>query len=233
MAFLFLIIVFYTLYISCILLWNSLLFNFSYKRGADQNFYGYMIFLEFTSLLFIRTRSSLRYYPALIFLLLFFYLYYINFNTYALFSSGFLVMIFSTVTMLTAFLAFLEIPALSWNPSFHYTPSINKPRALFFPMFNLSWFYDLPQLWTIFYPLHGRPTFTPSEMSLVDRNYILLNQTLENAVNNPQAMNPNQDNDQPLGDNFGNNNGINENQMNNNNLPAMNLPPNYDPQNNL
>ena len=186
------IIIFYSFYISCILLWNSLLFNFSYKRGADQNFYGYIIFLEFSSLLFIRTRTSLRYYPPMIFFLLLIYLFYVNFNAYAFFGPAFLVLILSSLTILTGFLASLEIPALSWNPSYHYTPSIHKPRTLFFPMFNLSWYYDLPQIWTFFYPLHGRGTFTAAELSLVDRNYLLLNQTLENAANYPQGGNQNQ-----------------------------------------
>lgn len=94
-------------------------------------------------------------------------------------------------------------------------------------MFNLSWFYDLPQIWTFFYPLHGRETFTPTEMSLVDRNYILLNQTLENAANNPQPLNNNQN------INFaGINVGEGAQNANDNNL-AENLHGNYDPQNNL
>lgn len=232
MAFLAMVIIFYTLYISCIMLWNSILFNFSYKRGVDQNFYGFIIILEFFSMLFIRTRTSLRYYPPMIFFWLFVYLFYVNFNAYAMFGPAFLALIFLILTTLTGFLAFLEVPALSWNPSFHYTPSIHKPRCLFFPMFNLSWFYDLPQIWTFFYPLHGRSTFTPAEMSLVDRNYILLNQTLETAVNNPQAMGGNEFGQQEGGQNGGipaNNN----NQQNNVGQGNQELHQNYNPQNNL
>lgn len=242
MAFLGMVIVFYTLYISCMLLWNTLLFNFSYKRGIDQNFYGFIIFIEFSSMLFIRTRSSLRYYPPIIFFLLFVYLWYVNFNVYAIFGPAFLALVFICLSILTGFLAFLEIPALSWNPSFHYTPSIHKPRALFFPMFNLSWFYDLPQLWTFFYPMHGRSTFTPAEMSLVDRNYILMNQTLETAVNNPQGLNQDfgQGDGQNIAGDFGQAGGQNigggqENQGGNapaNPLPPQELHQNYNPQNN-
>ena len=231
MAFIAMVIIFYTLYISCIMLWNSILFNFSYKRGVDQNFYGFIIILEFFSMLFIRTRTSLRYYPPMIFFWLFVYLFYVNFNAYAMFGPAFLAIIFLILTTLTGFLAFLEVPALSWNPSFHYTPSIHKPRCLFFPMFNLSWFYDLPQLWTFFYPLHGRSTFTPAEMSLVDRNYILLNQTLETAVNNPQAMGGNEFGQQEVVPNQGA--AANNNQQNNVGQVNQELHQNYNPQNNL
>lgn len=229
MAFFFMIIIFYTFYISCLLLWNALLFNMSFKRGSDQNFYGYIIFLEFASLLFIRTRSSLRYYPPIIFFLLFMYIFYLNFNAYALFGPAYLVLILSTLTILTSFLAFLEIPALTWNPSYHYTPSINKPRTLYFPMFNLSWFYDLPQFWTFFYPLHDRSTFTLAEMSLVDRNYILLNQTLDNAVNNPEGLIANQ-NIEMGHENIGNNNFGGHNESN---VIPEGENQNYPPQDNL
>ena len=213
------------------MLWNSILFNISFKRGADQNLYGYIIFLEFSSLLFIRTRTSLRFYPPMIFFLLFSYLFYINFNAYALFGAAFLLLFFIILTVLSGFLAFMEIPALSWNSSYHYAPSLHKPRTLFFPMFNLSWFYDLPQIWTFFYPLHGRSTFNPSELSLVDRNYLLLNQTLENAVNQQAVVNP-------MNEGFGQGNLAGNNipigqQQQEIPIPDHPIHQNYNPQNNL
>jgi len=78
------------------------------------------------------------------------------------------------------FITFIEIPALSWNPSYHYTPTAEKPRTLYNPLFSMAWYYDLPQLWTMFYPLHDRSTFTENEMALVDRKYVILNQLLNN-----------------------------------------------------
>lgn len=178
------------MYISCLVIWNSLLFGNTYKLGADQNFYGYIIFLEITSLFFIRTRTSLKFYPSLIFFSLFMYLFYINFNGYAFYSVAFLTLVFLTMTFFSLILAFVEVPAVNWNPSFHYAPSINKPRSLYFPMFSLSWYYDLPAIWTLFFPLHDRSTFTNAEMSMVDRNYVLLNQTLEQANNQQNQQGP-------------------------------------------
>jgi hypothetical protein len=51
-------------------------------------------------------------------------------------------------------------------------------------MFNLGWYYDLPHFWTMFFPLQDRTTFNAAQLSLVDRNYVLLNQTMEESVNN-------------------------------------------------
>ena len=53
-----------------------------------------------------------------------------------------------------------EIPATDWNPFHHYTPSENKPRTLYFPGFSMNWLHDMPPLWTMFFPLADRTTFT-------------------------------------------------------------------------
>ena len=69
-------------------------------------------------------------------------------------------------------------------------------------------------------------------MSLVDRNYILLNQTLETAVNNPQAMGGNDFGQQEAGQNEAA--AANNNQQNNV-VGQVNqeIHQNYNPQNNL
>lgn len=116
--------------------------------------------------------------------------FYIQFNGYAFYNEAFYCLAFAAAFFLFLFITFIEIPALSWNPSFHYTPSLEKPRTLYNPLFSMSWYYDLPHLWTMFYPLHDRSTFTEQEMSLVDRKYLTLNQLL-NPENNSQNDLPN------------------------------------------
>ena len=92
-------------------------------------------------------------------------------------------------------LILFEIPALSWNPSYHYVPSMDKPRVLYFPLFSISSYYDLPHFWSMFYPLHDRSYFTTPQMSLIDRNFILLNTTMENARQNNHINNNNNNNE--------------------------------------
>lgn len=112
------------------------------------------------------------------------FIYYFNFNSYALYNPTFFILVTSSLSFLIFLLVFVELEAIKWNPSFHYVPCVSRPRSLFISLFNLSWYYDLPHFWTMFFPLQDRSTFNAAQMSLVDRNYALLNQTMEDAANN-------------------------------------------------
>lgn len=180
-AFVCLIIVFYCLYLSAITIWSMLLFSKSIPKSLDENFYGFIAFLEFSTLMLVRTRSTIKWLPrfALVFILCF--LHYVQYTAYG-FTYQALYLLLASVTGIFAYhLLKFEIPALSWNPSYHYTPSIESPRALFFPLFSLGWYHDLPQIWTMFYPLFGRSRFTQAQLAMVDRNGALLQQTLDEA----------------------------------------------------
>jgi len=120
-------------------------------------------------------------------IILLMFLYYVQFTPYGFYSMALFLIAYMVMGLFTYFLLNFEIPALNWNPFHHYTPSVEQPRTLFFPAFSLSWYHDLPQMWTMFYPLFGRSTFTPAQMSLVDRNHILLNNTLTNALQSRNA----------------------------------------------
>jgi hypothetical protein len=37
-------------------------------------------------------------------------------------------------------------------------------------MFNINWINNLPDEWTLMFPLFGRDTFTEQELSFADRN---------------------------------------------------------------
>ena len=67
---------FYLIYMMSIAAISLFLFYKSRPQGVDQNFYGFMALVEFYSLLFVRTRSSLKFFPLVSNLLYFFFLYY-------------------------------------------------------------------------------------------------------------------------------------------------------------
>eukprot|EP01017_Pseudomicrothorax_dubius_P036517 TRINITY_DN5234_c0_g1_i1.p1 TRINITY_DN5234_c0_g1~~TRINITY_DN5234_c0_g1_i1.p1 ORF type:complete len:314 (-),score=50.13 TRINITY_DN5234_c0_g1_i1:115-1056(-) len=181
LGFLLTVLLFYCIYLTSLFLWNSLLFYKSAPRGLDESFYGFVAILEFAALVFIRTRSSLKFFPGFAVLLLVSFLMYFNTSVYGFYSLALYNVIFLSLAGLAYVLLYFEIPALSWNESHHYTPSINKPRTLFFPAFSLNWVTDLPQLWSMFVPLVGRSGFTPAQLSYVDGNMELLNNMLLNG----------------------------------------------------
>ena len=54
------------------------------------------------------------------------------------------------------------------------------------PLFNMSWINNLPDEWTLMFPLFGRENFTNRELSFVDRNFEELDQVFNvNAVPPP------------------------------------------------
>lgn len=112
------------------------------------------------------------------------FLYHLNNTAYGYYNILFGFMSGLSFLLISYTLLNLEIEALDWNPSFFFTPSVDKPRMLYYPLFNMSEFYDLPQFWTMFYPLYGRGEFHEEEMALVDRNYVLLNNRMNNSLNN-------------------------------------------------
>ena len=188
LAFVCLIIIFYCLYLSAIFIWSALLFYKSLPKGLDENFYGFIAGLEFATLLFIRTRSSIKWFPVLTLLPIMCFLYYVQYTAYGFYNIALYLMMTVCLSILGYHLAAFEVPALLWNPFYHYTPSVDSPRTLYNPLFSLSWYHDLPQLWTMFYPLFGRSTFTEPQLAMIDRNNLLLTQTLEMAASGGQNL---------------------------------------------
>jgi hypothetical protein len=178
LAFLAMILIFYCIYLTSILIWNGLLFYKSFPKGIDENFYGLMACLEFAVLVFLRTRSSIKYYPQYIGVAIIMFLTYVNMTAYGFYSMALLILASFCLGLLCHFLLTLEVPALQWNAALPHTPSIRRPRAMYFPAFSLNWITDLPQLWTMFFPLVGRDGFRERELSYVDGNNEELNNLL-------------------------------------------------------
>ena len=152
---------FYCLYLSTSVFLGIQFFFFrSIPEALDENYFGYLALMEFGVLLFLRTRSAIKHLPRTIIAINIIFLLYVQFTVYGFYYLAFYTMIFASLAYFGLILFYFEVPAVQWNPSYHYTPCIDRPRTLYFPLFSMSWIYDLPPLWTLFYPLHGRNFFT-------------------------------------------------------------------------
>ncbi len=76
-----------------------ILFAKSHPGEVDSNFYGFLALNEFFTLMFLRTRSSLKYYPLSSNVVLFVFLYYFNVSAYAFSELGLYLMIFSILCL--------------------------------------------------------------------------------------------------------------------------------------
>ncbi|CAD8081526.1 unnamed protein product [Paramecium sonneborni] len=152
---------------------------------SQKNLLLLILFNEIMSNFFFRTRSTLLFAPKYLvsyYILFFIYMEGTNFAFYYHFVNILWLLSFATVL---GFLHFYEIPAIQeWNEASFYTPKITRPRTLYFPLSQLEWKVDIPQIWTMFYPLHGRKYFNVEHLALVDDNQDLLNNYLQqNAAN--------------------------------------------------
>ena len=143
-AFFCMILLFYFIYLSSIFIWSSLLFNKPVPKGLDENFYGFFAFLEFFCLIFVRTRVSIKYFGVVTIGIVLSFCLYIKFTLYGFYDLAFII----STSLIAAYLAFIvkyvESNAITWNEFAVYTPSVNRPRACYFPVFSLNWYHDLP-----------------------------------------------------------------------------------------
>eukprot|EP01016_Furgasonia_blochmanni_P017793 TRINITY_DN2046_c0_g1_i3.p1 TRINITY_DN2046_c0_g1~~TRINITY_DN2046_c0_g1_i3.p1 ORF type:complete len:443 (-),score=48.96 TRINITY_DN2046_c0_g1_i3:103-1431(-) len=141
-----------------------------FPRGLETRFKLCLVLFETLNQLFVRTRTSIEYFPVVYIAGLICFVHYVNSTAYGLYS----ICLCLAVSIILAFFFYLllavEIPAITtWDPNQGNTPSESKPRAMFFPLFSMEWIHDLPQFWTAFFPLWGRSQFTLSQLSFVDR----------------------------------------------------------------
>lgn len=128
-----------------------------------------IILLDVYSLLFLRTRTSLKFFPIIVLILLFAFLIYINCNGYSFDFLSFYCMISLLTLCKGLFLVWVEIPAANnWSPQSFDTPKPRVPRMLFNPIFNNNWINDSPQLWTMFMPLFGKDFFDRRHLAFLN-----------------------------------------------------------------
>lgn len=151
-------------------------------------FYCEALILDLFSLFFLRTRTSLKFFPMMSFLLIFGHLYYLNCNPYSFDLISVCCLISLLTLLMSIFVVCVEKPALTvWDPQNINTPKIRVPRMLFNPCFNTNWIKEPPQIWTIFMPLFGRSYFDRRHLAFIDnqvQNLVIYNQGNESGENN-------------------------------------------------
>ena len=77
------LISFYFMYASSYFLWTDMVFPMILARGINDLYFFYFNLLEFSSLFFIRTRSSIKYLPKYISIMNLIYIMYLNSYPYS------------------------------------------------------------------------------------------------------------------------------------------------------
>ena len=125
-ALMFALIVFYFMQTSCYFFWTNHIFP---AMHVDDMYFVYSNFLEFFVFIFIRTRTSIKFYAKFITILNISFLVYINSYMYGAQIQFFYMMVTLTFCISLAFLEFFEVPAIrDWNPFHENTPRIASPR---------------------------------------------------------------------------------------------------------
>ena len=130
MGLIFTLIVFYFMQTSCYFFWTQLIFPSPFAKHINDMYFAYSNFLEFFLFIFIRTRSSIKYYAKFITMINLMFLFYINSYMYGAQLQFFYMMYAFTFAICFAFLELFEVPAIrDWNPFDENTPRIASPRV--------------------------------------------------------------------------------------------------------
>ena len=78
MAYLTIMVVYYLMYMACYTLWTQLGFNSTFSGNLNDAYFLYINLTELMSYLFVRTRTSIKYFPKFILLANVTFLMYIN-----------------------------------------------------------------------------------------------------------------------------------------------------------
>lgn len=103
--------IFYFMYASCYFLWTAMMFPNFFAKGVNDLYFFYVSVMEFLTLLFVRTRSTIKYLPKYITILNICYLYYINQYFYAAMHECLAVLFSFSLFLFIGFLKFYEQPA--------------------------------------------------------------------------------------------------------------------------
>jgi len=124
-------------------------------------FFGFIAMIEFMAITFVRTRPFLKYYPLTHSVLLVMFLIYCQFVPFGLKKNCLMIASTASLTLFTKMIIEFEIPAqTTWDRTKKYTPTPDRPRIGFLPLFSLNWINNLPDEWTMLFPLFGRENFT-------------------------------------------------------------------------
>lgn len=139
---------------SCYYLWTQMMFPYTFPNTLNDMYFGYINLAEFASLLFIRTRMSIKFAPKLVTMLNLTFLFYINSYLYAASCQFFFFMFCTTVAVFAFFLLNYEYEAINtWNPFDIYTPRYLNPRAAYQLVLDDASFGTGFYFWHMFMPV--------------------------------------------------------------------------------
>lgn len=160
-SYLSMLFVFYFMYTCCYLVWTSIIFGHLLPEGIDNSFYTFISFMEFYSLLFVRSKKSVLYFSRISYALIIMFLLYRFNHFYPFVWIAFKVVFFTCFGLMGYGLYKWEKPA--------YVENAGNPdhfRSVYHPVFSRNQqTTGLPEIWTLFYPVESRDAFSTQEMT--------------------------------------------------------------------
>ena len=145
------------------------MFPYTFPNALNDMYFGYINMAEFASLLFVRTRMSIKFTPKMVTMLNLMFLFYLNSYLYAASVQFFYLVLSATVAVFVFFMLEYEYEAINnWNPFDIYTPRYMNPRAAYQLVLDDSSFGTGFYLWHTFMPVRPRETFTIYEQARYD-----------------------------------------------------------------
>jgi len=148
-AHLFNVLLYYTMYEACQIVWSFWLYNKSMPAGQMQQIFGLVMICEYFSMIFARSLLTIQFFPRVMMF------YYIAFHLYFyLVPYG-----FTSMATITWYAACLH--AMVYCLRYHEVKafqrgrvSFEQPRSLYSEIPQPQWNMLLPPLWSMFYPLN-------------------------------------------------------------------------------
>lgn len=144
-----------------------MMFPEPFAGQLNDIYFAYSNFLEFFVFIFIRTRSSIKFYAKFISIINVMFLFYINSYMYSAQTAFMSMLFFLTVAISFAFLEMFEVPSIQdWNPFHESTPRFTAPRIGYQHVMSDSNFGTGFDIWQVFMPLRSRDHFTVYEQGI-------------------------------------------------------------------
>ena len=132
LAFISTLIIYYLMYMACYQMWTFMAFSNSFAGSLNDAYFFYMNTIELLSFLFVRTRSSIKYFPKMVTLCNLMFLMYVNSYMYPCQFEALNLLQNSSFWLMALFLNRFEYEAInSWNPFGTWTPSESNPRCAY------------------------------------------------------------------------------------------------------
>jgi len=111
-------------------MWSHSIFPSASATGLSDLYFANVNLLEFLTFIFIRTRSSIKYFAKFITILNIAFLFYINSYIYGAQYAMLAVTFWGSFFLFFMFLRYFEQPGVQlWNPFGNNTPSYANPRV--------------------------------------------------------------------------------------------------------